>query len=59
MNNTVLLDPDGPIATLALNRPEALNALHFDMVAALVAQSAAIAAVPPLGVVIPRGAPRR
>ena len=58
MNNTVLLDRDGPIATLALNRPEALNALDFDMVDALVAQTAAIAADPSLRVVILCGAGR-
>ncbi len=58
MNNTVLLDRDGPIATLTLNRPEALNALDFDMVDALVAQTAAIAADPSLRVVILCGAGR-
>ena len=44
MNDTVLLARDGPVATLTLNRPDALNALDLAMVDALVARTAEVAA---------------
>lgn len=56
MNDTVLLTRDGPVATLTLNRPDALNALDFAMVDALVARTAEVAADESLRVVVLRGA---
>lgn len=56
MNDTVLLDRDGPIATLTLNRPAALNALDFAMVDALGAHIQAVAADDGVRVVVIRGA---
>jgi 2-(1,2-epoxy-1,2-dihydrophenyl)acetyl-CoA isomerase len=56
MNDTVLLTRDGPVATLTLNRPDALNALDFAMVDALVARTAEVAADDSLHVVVLRGA---
>lgn len=35
MSDTILLDKDGGIATVTLNRPKALNALDWDLAAAL------------------------
>ena len=35
---------DGPVATLTLNRPDALNTLDFTMMDALVARTAEVAA---------------
>ncbi len=58
MNDTVLLARDGPVATLTLNRPDALNVLDFAMIDALVAHTAAIAADDSLRVVVLRGAGR-
>lgn len=58
MNDTVLLDRDGPVATLTLNRPDALNVLDFAMIDALVAHTAALAADDSLRVVVLRGAGR-
>jgi len=58
MNDTVLLDRDGPVATLTLNRPDALNVLNFAMIDALVAHTAALAADDSLRVVVLRGAGR-
>jgi len=55
MNDSVLVARDGPIVTLSLNRPQALNALDFDMVDALVASSAAVAADPTVRVVVLSG----
>jgi 2-(1,2-epoxy-1,2-dihydrophenyl)acetyl-CoA isomerase len=55
MNTTVLLARDGPVATLSLNRPAARNALDFDMVDALVAQTTAVAADASLRVVVLAG----
>ena len=55
MNDTVLVARDGPIATLTLNRPAALNALDFDMVDALVAATTAIAGDPTVRVVVLAG----
>ena len=58
MNDSVLVARDGPIATLSLNRPDALNALDFAMVDALVAASAELAVDPAVRVVILAGAGR-
>jgi len=58
MNDTVLLARDGPVATLTLNRPDALNALDPAMIDALVAHTAAVAADDTLRVVVLRGAGR-
>lgn len=58
MNDTVLLTRDGPVATLTLNRPDALNTLDFPMIDALVAHTAACAANASLRVVVLRGAGR-
>ena len=58
MNDTVLLTRDGPVATLTLNRPDALNALDYAMVDALVARTAEVAADDALRVVVLRGAGR-
>ena len=55
-NDTVLLTRDGPVATLTLNRPDALNTLDFAMVEALVATTAAVAADDDVRVVRLRGA---
>jgi 2-(1,2-epoxy-1,2-dihydrophenyl)acetyl-CoA isomerase len=56
MNPTVVVTRDGPVATLSLNRPDALNALDFAMVDALVESTAALAADSSLRVVILGGA---
>ena len=56
MSDPVLLHRDGTVATLTLNRPDALNALDFSMVEALVARTAEIAADDMLRVVVLRGA---
>jgi 2-(1,2-epoxy-1,2-dihydrophenyl)acetyl-CoA isomerase len=58
MNDTVLLTRDGPVATLTLNRPGALNALDFSMADALVDAASAVAADDSLRVVVLRGAGR-
>jgi len=58
MNDTVRLDRDGAVATLTLNRPDALNALDDAMVDALGASVASIASDASLRVVILRGAGR-
>ena len=44
MNTTLLLDRDGAIATLTLNRPTALNTLDPEMIDALIAHTAKLAA---------------
>ena len=56
MNDTVLLARDGTVATLTLNRPDALNALDLAMVDALVAGTAEVAADDALRVVVVQGA---
>ncbi len=58
MNDAVLLTRDGSVATLTLNRPDALNALDEAMIDALVVHTAAIAADDSLRVVLLRGAGR-
>jgi 2-(1,2-epoxy-1,2-dihydrophenyl)acetyl-CoA isomerase len=58
MNSTVLLTLDGPVATLSLNRPDALNALDFDMVEALVQRTGEVATNASIRVVILGGAGR-
>ena len=58
MNDTVLLTRDGPVATLTLNRPDALNSLNHAMIEALVAHTATVAADDTLRVVVLRGAGR-
>ena len=58
MNDTVLLTREGPVATLTLNRPDALNALDYSMVDALVARTAEVGADDTLRVVVLRGAGR-
>ncbi len=54
-NDTVLLTREGPVATLALNRPAALNVLNLEMVDALVATTSALAADDSVRVVVIRG----
>ncbi|MCC6198342.1 MAG: enoyl-CoA hydratase/isomerase family protein [Burkholderiales bacterium] len=56
MTAPLLVTRDGPVATLTLNRPEALNALDFAMIDALVAAAADVAADETLRVVVIRGA---
>jgi 2-(1,2-epoxy-1,2-dihydrophenyl)acetyl-CoA isomerase len=56
MNDTILLERDGPVATLTLNRPKSLNTLDVAMVDALVARSAEVAADDSIAVVVLRGA---
>ena len=55
---TILLARDGPIATLTLNRPAALNVLDLAMMDAFVSHAAALAADATLRVVVLRGAGR-
>ncbi|MEO8740717.1 MAG: enoyl-CoA hydratase-related protein [Casimicrobiaceae bacterium] len=56
MNSTLLLDRDGPVATLTLNRPDAMNTLDLTMIDALVEHTAAFAADPTLRCVVVNGA---
>lgn len=56
MNDTVLLDRDGAVSILTLNRPAALNALDLAMVDALIARTAEVAADESVRVVVLRGA---
>lgn len=56
MTDCIVLKRDGPLATITLNRPEALNALDFPMMQALVAQTAALAADPSVRCVVLKGA---
>ena len=58
MNDSVLLDRNGAVATLTLNRPSALNALDSSLVEALVARTAEIAADERIRVVVLKGAGR-
>ena len=56
MTDCIVLERDGPLATLILNRPEALNALDLAMMEALVAQTAALAADSRVRCVVLKGA---
>jgi 2-(1,2-epoxy-1,2-dihydrophenyl)acetyl-CoA isomerase len=56
MTEPVLLEVDGGVATVTLNRPEALNALSDDMIAALVAVMARVEDDPAVRCVVLRGA---
>jgi 2-(1,2-epoxy-1,2-dihydrophenyl)acetyl-CoA isomerase len=56
MNDTILLAREGAVATLTLNRPEALNTLDFEMIDALVARTAEVAGDPAVRCVVVRGA---
>ena len=58
MNTTLLLDRDGAIATLTLNRPESLNTLDPGMIDALIAHTAALANDDSVRCVVIRGAGR-
>jgi len=58
MNDSVLLTRDGPVATLTLNRPGALNALDDAMADAFVARTTEVAADDTVRVVVLRGAGR-
>lgn len=54
----LLLDRAGPVATITLNRPDALNTLDYPLMDALVAAAADVAADDALRVVVIRGAGR-
>jgi len=58
MNATLLLERDGAIATLTLNRPASLNALDSEMIEALIAHSGALAADDSVRCVVIKGAGR-
>ena len=58
MNDPVLLSRSGPVATLTLNRPDALNVLDDAMVDALIPATASIAADASIRVLVVRGAGR-
>jgi 2-(1,2-epoxy-1,2-dihydrophenyl)acetyl-CoA isomerase len=58
MNDTVLLTRAGPVATLTLNRPDALNVLDEAMVEALIPAAADVAADPAIRVLVVQGAGR-
>jgi 2-(1,2-epoxy-1,2-dihydrophenyl)acetyl-CoA isomerase len=56
MTDSVLVDRQGAVATLTLNRPASLNTLDFTMMEGLVTATAALAADDAVRVVIVRGA---
>ena len=56
MPSPLLLDRDGVVATITLNRPDALNTLDFTLMDALVDATAEVAADDGLRVVVIRGA---
>ena len=58
MTSTLLVERNGAVATLTLNRPEALNTLDFTLMDALIDAAADVAADDSLRVVVLRGAGR-
>jgi len=56
--STVLLDVEGPLARITLNRPEVLNAMNLAWVQDLEAAVSAVASEPDVRVVLVRGAGR-
>ena len=58
MNEAILLERDGALAILTLNRPDALNTLDFGMMRAFVDHMRALCADPSVRCVILRGAGR-
>lgn len=58
MTSPLLVERNGAVATLTLNRPDALNTLDFGLMDALVAAAADVAADDALRVVVLRGAGR-
>src|SRR5579875_311148 len=58
MTSTLLVQRDGGLVTLTLNRPEKLNALNLELFEALDAQARALAEDESAHVVILRGAGR-
>jgi len=56
VHDSVLVDRDGPIATLTLNRPSSLNTLDLTMSDALVAHTTQLAADDSLRCIVLRGA---
>ena len=58
MSESIVAGRQGAVATLTLNRPDALNALDFAMMDALVAHASAIAADEGVRVLVIRGAGR-
>jgi 2-(1,2-epoxy-1,2-dihydrophenyl)acetyl-CoA isomerase len=58
MTSPLLVERSGTVATLTLNRPDALNTLDFALMDALVAAAADVAADDALRVVVLRGAGR-
>ncbi len=56
MNDTVLMQREGAVATLTLNRPQALNALNMELNEALVSRTAEVEADPEVRCVVLRGA---
>jgi len=57
--DTLLLDRDGPVATLTINRPDRLNAMTFAMFSRLPVLLAEAAALDGVRVLVLRGAGRR
>ena len=57
--DTLLLDRDGPVATLTINRPDRLNAVTFAMFSRLPALLAEAEAMPGVRVLVLRGAGRK
>jgi len=58
MSSPLLVERNGAVATLTLNRPDALNTLDFALMDALIAAAADVAADDSLRVVVLRGAGR-